>query len=76
MVRWKWFQTRGKHIDPIGPATIYRERRGAYAPGGAPGESEPAWTARTAMLPTIRPPAPLMTPGQRSRASDPGSADR
>jgi len=67
MARWKWFTRPDKPIDVIGPATAYPDRAGAYGP---------TWNGPTRTVPTIRPPAPLMTPGQRSRASDPGSADR
>jgi hypothetical protein len=74
MARWKWFARPDEPIDVIGPATMYGDRRGAYAPGAAPSESEPAWTGPTRMLPAVRPACPLMTPGQRARGSDPGSA--
>jgi len=71
LTRWKWFARRGGQIDVIGPATMYGDRRGAYAPGAAPSEEEPAWTGPTRMLPTVRPALPLMTLGQRARGSDP-----
>ena len=75
MLRWKWFARRDGQIDVIGPATTYGDRRGVYAPGAAPVESEPTWDGTTRILPAVRPSMPLMTLGQRSRGSDPGSAE-
>jgi hypothetical protein len=71
MARWKWFARRDKQFDVIVPATMYRQRCGVYAPDAAPSENGPAWNGQTAILPAIRPPRPLMTPGQCSRSSDP-----
>ncbi|SDY80079.1 hypothetical protein SAMN05444365_103521 [Micromonospora pattaloongensis] len=73
MPRWKWFMRRQARLDdPIGPATAYVSRRGAYAPGAAPAEQvgrhpelhlaeQPDWNAPTVMVSN----APLITMGMR-----------
>lgn len=58
-MRWKWWAPSYDEQmarDRVGPATAYTHRSGAH----------PAWDQKTAVYPKL---APLLTPGQVSRAN-------